>query len=101
MLHDQGTPHLRLPAAAHAGRGADRITKMGELSVLAPDGTQKLTWDPLNPGEALSIKKHFDQFLDNGYSAFILNESGGEGKKISAFDVSAQKIILVPKLGGG
>ena len=74
---------------------------MGELSILTADGDQKLTWDPSNPEEVLIIKKHFDHFMDKGYSAFNLNESGGEGKKISAFDVLAQKIIMLPKLGGG
>ena len=101
MLHSQHISLLPQMLAAGADQEADRITKMGELSILAPDGTQKLTWDPLNPEEIRLIKICFDQFLDKGYSAFNLNESGGEGKKISSFDVLTQKIIMVPKLGGG
>ena len=74
---------------------------MGELSILAPSGAEKYFWDSGNPDEVKQVKNRFSQFLEKGYSAFQVNNVQGEGKKILFFDAFAEKIIMVPKLGGG
>ena len=74
---------------------------MGELAILAQTGALKITWDPDIPDEIMKVKEQFQLFLEKGYSAFHLNDTGGEGKKISTFNASANKIIMIPKLGGG
>ena len=74
---------------------------MGELDILSPEGSQKITWHPDNSEEIQSVKLQFQSYLDQGYSAFHMRHDGGEGKKIVSFDVLAEKIIMVPKLGGG
>ncbi len=74
---------------------------MGELSILSPTGSQKLTWNPENTDEIKNIQHQFQLHLDQGYSAFHLSDTGGEGKQIVSFNAFAEKIIMVPKLGGG
>ena len=74
---------------------------MGEMSILARTGAEKITWDPEVPDEILTVKQRFQSLLEEGYLAFHVNNNGGEGKKISTFDIFAEKIIMVPKLGGG
>ncbi len=74
---------------------------MGEISILSPTGSQKLTWNPENPDEIKNVKHQFQLYLEQGYSAFHLSDTGGEGKKIMSFDALAGKIIMMPKLGGG
>jgi len=54
---------------------------MGELTIIAPEGTEKLIWDPRNPEETGPIKRRFDQLLEKGYSAFHLRETGAKAKK--------------------
>ena len=74
---------------------------MGELAILAPEGSQKITWDPDNPNEINEVKHRFQYYLDQGYAAFHMNDAGGEGKKIVSFNPLAGKIVMLPKLGGG
>ena len=74
---------------------------MGELAIISPTGSQKATWNPDNSDEINKAKQQFQHYLDQGYSAFHLSDTGGEGKKIMSFDALAEKVIMVPKLGGG
>jgi hypothetical protein len=74
---------------------------MGELSVLSHLGIKNIIWNPDNPDEVADAQNQFADFLEKGYSAFNLNSSGGEGKKIFSFDSFCQKIIMIPKVGGG
>lgn len=74
---------------------------MGELSIISPTGSQKLNWDPEDEAQTRHVREQFDEHLDQGYSAYHLCDTGGEGKKIVAFDAAAGKIVMVPKLGGG
>ncbi|MFO7962885.1 MAG: hypothetical protein R6U50_03100 [Desulfobacterales bacterium] len=74
---------------------------MGELSILTPSGTRTLTWTPENEAETERVKQCFNQFLDEGYSAFHMQNGDGEGKKIVSFNARAEKIIMLPKIGGG
>ncbi len=64
-------------------------------------GIKKITWDPEIPDEVVAAKGNFHLFLEEGYSAFNLSNSGGEGNKIQIFDALAEKILMIPRLGGG
>lgn len=74
---------------------------MGEMSILSHNGAEKITWDPKIFDEIIKAREKFQFLLGKGYSAFHIMDTGGEGKKIKSFDSSAEKIIMVPKLGGG
>ena len=74
---------------------------MGELSILAHTGALKFNWEPNDPNQIAEAKKCFQRFMEKNYSAFLVDNTGGEGKKIQIFDASANKIIMIPTLGGG
>jgi hypothetical protein len=74
---------------------------MGEMAILSPEGSQNITWNPGNSDEIQNVEYQFRLYLDQGYSAFHMSDTGGEGKMITAFNALAEKIIMVPKLGGG
>jgi len=74
---------------------------MGELSYLSEEGDTKVIWDPKNEDEIEAAEAQFDTLVEKGFTAFAVKKDGEKGKKITAFDPDAGKIIMVPKLVGG
>lgn len=72
-----------------------------EMRWLSEKGDTKIIFDPENDEEADAAEKQFDSLIKKGFTAYKVKKDGSQGKKISKFDRSAGRMILVPKLVGG
>ncbi len=77
------------------------LDEVGLLAVMGMGGDTKSIWDPDNEDEVEAAKKQFDELIEGGHAAFKVKKSGKPGKKITEFDPSAGKVILVPPVRGG
>lgn len=75
--------------------------KMGELAIIDNTGDTKVIWDKTNEDEVEAAEEQFDSLIDKGFTAYKVKKDGGKGRKITKFDPSAGKIIMVPKIVGG
>jgi len=74
---------------------------MGEIRLLDKTGDLKVMWDKNNVDEVNAAKEQFNNLIDKGYTAFSVEKDGGKGKKVTEFDKSMEKIIMVPIVRGG
>ncbi len=70
----------------------------GELQVMDPTGHTSVKWDASNPDDVAAAKIIFEEMRAKGYSAFT---TGQRGKRLTEFDASAEKVVLIPQLVGG
>lgn len=75
---------------------------MGEMAIMSPRaGDLRVIWNPDNADEVKAAKEQFDSLRKKGHLAYSVTPEGGKGKMLTAFDASAEKIILAPPLRGG
>ena len=74
---------------------------MGEMSVLATDGDQKVQWDPKNEDQVEVAEMTFDKLKAKKYKAYSVDKVGKAKKEIKKFDSKAGSIIMVPAVMGG
>lgn len=74
---------------------------MGELAILDSTGDTKVLWDTENQDETDAAKAQFDLLIGKGFTAYSVKKDGDKGKKITSFDPTAGKIIMVPRIVGG
>ena len=74
---------------------------MGELRVFGTGGDTKVIWDPDNEDEVGAAEEQFDSLIEKGFTAFSVKKDGEKHKKVTKFDPSMGKIILVPRIAGG
>jgi hypothetical protein len=74
---------------------------MGELTILSYSGTETVTWDPADIGDAKAAEDRFNAMIEEGFSALKLDPGDEEGNKIDRFDGDAAKILMFPFLAGG
>ena len=74
---------------------------MGEMSVLATDGDQKVQWDPENEDQVEVAEMTFDKLKAKKYKAYSVDKVGKPKKEIKKFDSKAGSIIMVPAVMGG
>lgn len=78
--------------------GGDRKMVM---SILDSSGDTKIMWNPRDKDECKVAKASFDTLTAKGFRAFRVDKKGAAGERITEFDKSAEKIIMVPQMAGG
>jgi hypothetical protein len=68
------------------------------MQVLDPTGHTSVKWDADKLAEVEVARKIFDEMTAKGYSAF---RAGKNGARMTTFDPTAEKVVLVPHLRGG
>lgn len=76
--------------------------KPNEMQVMDQSGHMTIQWSPGNPDEVSNARQVFEEYTrEKGYSAFTVRGDNQQGSRISSFDPSATKMMLVPQLRGG
>ena len=75
---------------------------MGEFRIMDKDaGDLKVIWDKDNVDETEAAEEQFDSLREKGFTAYSVDKKGEAGTKITKFNPTAEKIIMVPKIIGG
>ena len=74
---------------------------MHQMQVMDPTGHTTVRWDPNDPDEVEVAEATFKEMTARGYSAFRVETVEQKGARLSAFDPTATKMILIPQLVGG
>jgi len=76
--------------------------------VMDPTGHTTVTWNPDATDSVADAKREFERLIRQGYQAFRMNvimENGviieEKGERITTFDQTAGKVMMVPQLQGG
>jgi hypothetical protein len=72
----------------------------GELKVLNRTGHTTVEWSTDLRDTVEEANRRFNELLAQGYTAFAM-EDGTSGRHITAFDETAETVILVPRMVGG
>lgn len=76
------------------------------MDILDHTGHTSIGWDPENEEEIEIARAAFISAADRGYHAFRVIEDpkggpGRRGERMTGFDPTAEKMILMPQLRGG
>jgi len=74
---------------------------MGTISCMDKTGDEKLAWDPRNDVQTRKARDRFYELLKQGYKAYRVDHSGGDGEQIKDFDPLAIEIVFHKILAGG
>lgn len=76
--------------------------KHNELRELNHTGDTKTIWNPENPDEVQAAKDTWNRLVrDKKYLAYKVDDEGGKGEQVRAFNPQAGRLILTPQLVGG
>ncbi len=72
------------------------------MAIMSAEGDLKHTWTRSSTEEVNAMREIFDNFTKNKkYRAYKVKKNGEAGEVMSAFDPSAELMILRPELVGG
>lgn len=85
------------------------------FTVMTGNGDDRLVWDASDPKQVLEAIDQFDDYMANGYIAFLVDEDGQKGEQITRRDwerldvrqreeilfQQPQEVHLVPNLQAG
>ena len=74
---------------------------MGTMNILSQKGDVRITWNPKEKGEVKIAEKTFKQMVKEGYKPIHIYGNHKRGKEMTAFDKNAERILFIPKGGGG
>lgn len=74
---------------------------MGTMAVMGTEGDTKITWNSDKTEEVDAARAHFDRMIKEGYKAYRVDKHGDKDGVMSSFDKNAEKVIFVPRMGGG
>ena len=75
---------------------------MGEFRIMDKDaGDLKVIWDKNNTDEVEAAEEQFDSLIKKGFTAYSVDKKGEPGTKITKFNPTSEKIIMVPRITGG
>lgn len=77
------------------------INMHGTMRIMDQTGHSTITWDVDQPIEVDVAKATFDKLIKEGYSAFEVEGTNQQGRRITTFDPKAGKLMMVPQLRGG
>jgi hypothetical protein len=84
------------------------VTHEHSMLVMDRNGHTTVTWDPRDPASCNDAEREFHRLIREGYHAFhmqVVSENGvvveEQGTRITEFDPTAGKLMLVPHLQGG
>ena len=72
-----------------------------ELCALDATGDTKTIWSKDNDDEIDNARKTFNDLTKKGHKAYCVKKDGSQGKVMSKFDPKAERMVLVPPVGGG
>lgn len=76
-------------------------TVFGVLCTMDETGDSPMQWDKNNPEQVAKARGRFDDLIKQGYLGYKVNAKGDKGSVLSAFDPSAERIIMAPPMVGG
>ena len=85
------------------------------FTVLGKNGDDRMVWDASDPTQIVAAIEKFDDYMDRGYIAFLIDEAGQQGEQITKRDWErldvrqreeilfqrAQEVHVVPNLQAG
>lgn len=74
---------------------------MGEMHVLDKKGDTKIVWDREVAAEVEAARTTFDTLKKKGFYGYSVKKTGEKKDLITAFDPSAEKLIMAPMMKGG
>jgi len=74
---------------------------MSEMRILDETGDSNVEWDINNKDSIKKAKKQFDDLIKKGYTAFVVNNDGSQGKKVDEFNFEYEKVIMTPTMRKG
>lgn len=77
------------------------MEKESLLCILDESGDSRMQWNPDDPAEVAKAQARFDEYKKKGYLAYKVNNKGGQGEVLHAFDANAERIILHSNMVGG
>jgi hypothetical protein len=73
-----------------------------EMRVMGTDGDTRISWDPGDVDSTATARRSFDDLVTGrGYRAFRMGAGGARGEPLTAFDPSAEQVIITAPLRGG
>lgn len=73
-----------------------------EMQILDNTGHITISWSPGIQQEIDHAEEIFDDYVgERGYSAFRVQGENQQGARLTEFDPSAARLMLVPQLKGG
>ncbi len=76
------------------------LTK-NEMQIMDPTGHTTVGWDVDVPDEVENARKTFTDMVRKGYQAFRVGTSGRQAERLTEFDPTAEKMVMIPQLKGG
>jgi hypothetical protein len=74
---------------------------MPEIAIMDTTGDTKVIWNAGNPDEVAAAKETFKSLRKKGYLAYSVKGDGSKGTALTEFDMSAEKLIMIPPIVGG
>lgn len=74
---------------------------IGTMHIMDTTGHSSITWDPEKPVEVGVARDAFEKLIKEGYSAFEVEGADQRGRRVTRFDPSVGKLMMVPQLVGG
>ena len=72
----------------------DRDPNIGVFRILSQNGDDRVIWDRRIPSQVKEAFIKFKEFINKGYTAYVVNRAGEKSHKIEEFDPSLQEILL-------
>lgn len=70
------------------------------IRVLDDNGDSRLLWDRHVPAECADARRKFDEYLRQGYRAYVTRSDGSKGARVETFDALMEEIIVAPGQAG-
>ncbi len=76
-----------------------RDPNQGCFRILSQNGDDRIVWDRRNKKEVKEAFKVFKEFIEKGYTAYVVRSDGSRGHKITDFDYALEEIIFGQREG--
>lgn len=67
------------------------------VRVFDETGDRRLIWDMSDPDQSREAAKLFNEYLDKGWRAYTVDESGESRRRIHKFDIDNQEVLFEEK----
>lgn len=77
------------------------MSKLHELATLDHTGHSVTKWDPAKPDDVEAARSVFDAMTGAGKQIFAVEGEDRQGRRLTTFDPSVARMMVVPQLKGG
>lgn len=74
---------------------------MSKMEVMDPTGHTSISWYADVSTEVEIARAAYNEAVKKGYQAFRVRGEDQKGERMTTFDETAEKILLIPQLKGG